>query len=300
MSHILPEFKTKKELFDHLRANKSRIIGLKKAELKRCDNILSLPFVKSKEGELKRVALLQKQEDTDDVVFRSIIGNTYGWMDSHEDVHIKGIFTKSINESGHKVMHLHDHVHQLVAEVGENKSVYEKNITWKEAGLDAEGSTTALIMDTEIKRKYNEIIFDKYKSGKIDQHSVGMQYVNLFLCLNDSDDKEHFAHWNTYKGSVKNIEQAEEVGYFWAVTEAKLIEISCVIRGSNELTGMYGQKEELGGLEVAQKIYDSIEDLQTKTKIANICNEFGFEPLKTLKAEPQGSTQKNFLSQLKY
>ena len=33
-----------------------------------------------------------------------------------------------------------------------------------------------------------------------------------------------------------NPEQAEEKGYFWLVREAKLIEISAVLLGSNELT----------------------------------------------------------------
>ena len=35
---------------------------------------------------------------------------------------------------------------------------------------------------------------------------------------------------------VINSEKALEQGYFFAVTEAKLKEVSCVIAGSNELT----------------------------------------------------------------
>jgi hypothetical protein len=91
-------------------------------------------------------------------------------------------------------------------------------------------------MDTRIEKARNENIFLDYKNGDINQHSVGMQYVKLELAVNDPEEKEEFAAWERYKGEVINIEKAEEQGYFWAVTEAKLIEISCVIKGSNELT----------------------------------------------------------------
>jgi len=293
----LPEFKTQKDLFKHLRENKTRLIGLKKAQIKLCDNILSDPTGL----ELKGMPA-SYPDDTDEMITRSIVGNTYGWMDSHDDVHIKGIFTKSINESGHKVMHLHDHVHQLDAEVGDNLKVYETEIEWKEVGHDSTGKATALVMDTEIRKEYNPRIFQKYKKGQIDQHSVGMQYVDIFLCLNDKDDKEHYGNWKNYIDEVKNSEVAEEQGYFWAVTTAKLIEISCVIRGSNELTPTMGNKTALGGFEFAQKLVNEIDDLAVVKRIAELCSlEYGIEPEVPLSPEPPKSTQSKSLYQfIKY
>ena len=223
----------KREEIKRLIANKNELIRLKKAELKKADIVeWSIPDFKTA---FKSIGETLKQ-DNDSEIYRTIVGNTYGFMDSHDDVHIKGIFTKSINENGGRVLHLHDHVHQLSAKVGTPLKVYEKELNWSDVGLDKSGMTTALLMDTRIEKARNENIFLDYKNGDINQHSVGMQYVKLELAVNDPEEKEEYAAWERYKGEVINIEKAEENGYFWAVTEAKLIEISCVIKGSNELT----------------------------------------------------------------
>jgi heme/copper-type cytochrome/quinol oxidase subunit 1 len=91
-------------------------------------------------------------------------------------------------------------------------------------------------MDTNIKRSYNEKVFEAYLTGEIDQHSVGMQYVKVEMAVNDPDFKEEFAAWNKYYPLIGNQKDAEEQGFFFAVKEAKLIEISAVLEGSNRLT----------------------------------------------------------------
>jgi hypothetical protein len=60
----------------------------------------------------------------------------------------------------------------------------------------------------------------------------------LYLCIN-SNEAEYSAekeNWNKYYPMVINKEVADEKGFFWAVTEAKVIEGSAVIKGSNEFT----------------------------------------------------------------
>ena len=224
--------------------NKKEAIKLKKAQLKKC-NVVDLPSIKTV---TTKGAILK--EDNEEEIFRTIVGNTYGFMDSHDDVHIKGIFTKSIKENGQNVLHLHDHVHQLDAKVGTPLKVYEEAVDWMDVGLDKIGKTTALLMDSRIEKARNPNIFADYKGSQITQHSVGMQYVKMELAVNDSDEEEEFAIWEKYKSEVINLDLAEEKGYFWAVTEAKLIEISCVIRGSNELTPtLEAQKSELENLD---------------------------------------------------
>tara|TARA_S200002703_G_scaffold18690_3_gene15229 strand:+ start:551 stop:1387 length:837 start_codon:yes stop_codon:yes gene_type:complete len=218
----------KKDL-KRLIANKKELIRLKKAEMKKADNVSCSGFAIKSET-------ISKNADTESELYRTIVGNTYNFMDSHDDVHIPGIFTKSIKENSRNVLHLHDHVHQLDAQVGKALDIYEKEVSWSEVGLETEGKTTALLMDSRIEKKRNPNIFEDYKSGLINQHSVGMQYVKIELAVNDSEEKEEFAVWNRYKDQIINLDKAEEQGYFWAVTEAKLIEISCVIKASNELT----------------------------------------------------------------
>lgn len=262
---MIPTFKDKKSLFKYLVENKEQLIRLKKSAQKQSDVI----EIASSESTIKSKT---HKADTSDSITRTLVLNTYGWMDSHDDVHIKGVFTKSIKENADKIMHLHDHVNQLTAQVGDPISVYEQTIKWSELGVDIAGETTSLMMDSEIKREYNALIFSKYEQGKISQHSVGMQYVNLLLCINDKEEKAEFANWNNYIDQVANREKAEDKGYFWAVTEAKLFEGSCVIRGSNELTPTLEPKsisfDDLGEL---PKL---VEENPTKENISHLCNQF--------------------------
>jgi hypothetical protein len=95
-----------------------------------------------------------------------------------------------------------------------------------------------LIYDVEIKKQRNEFMFNQYKNGYVLNHSVGMRYVKIYFCYNSEDaeysqDKEN---WNKYYPSLLNPEEADKNGYFWAIVEAKNIEGSAVVKGSNGLT----------------------------------------------------------------
>jgi len=207
--------------------NKAEIISLKKAEIKTVKGGLTNV---SKTSAIKGVF-----KDNELSLERTIVGNTYLWMDSHDDVHAKNIFAKSIKENK-SIFHLHDHEFKITAKVGEPKSVYEQEIAWKDLGVDKSGMTQALLMDTEIMKEYNSQIFAEYKANRVNQHSVGMVYVKIDLAVNDEEYEEEYKTWIDNVDSIGNKDKAEEKGYFWFVREAKLIEISAVLMGSNELT----------------------------------------------------------------
>ena len=106
-------------------------------------------------------------------------------------------------------------------------------------------SIEVLIYETNISRKRNEVMFEQYKNGYVLNHSVGMRYMKLFLCYNNdtpeySTEKEN---WNKYFPQVLNKKDVEAKGYFWAVTEAKNVEGSAVVKGSNFLTPSLEVKE---------------------------------------------------------
>jgi len=215
--------------------NKAEIISLKKAEIKTVKGGLTSV---SKTSAIKGI-----HKDSELSLERTIVGNTYLWMDSHEDVHAKGCFSKSIKENKN-IFHLHDHEFKITAKVGEPLKVYEQEIAWKDLGVEREGNTQALLMDTEILKEYNSQIFAEYKSNKINQHSVGMVYVKLDLAVNDEEYEEEHKVWLDNIDAIGNKEMAEEKGYFWLVREAKLIEISAVLMGSNELTPTMQENKE--------------------------------------------------------
>lgn len=213
-------------------ANKSELIELKKNAIKQAPAVSTLDYTEVN----KALSTSYKDEPTSGVIKRTIIGNTYYWLDSHYDVHVGNTFKKSIDERTNKIFHLHDHLYQLTAKVGKFTDIYEKQVSWSDLGISKDGNTTVLMADSEIKKSLNDEIFNMYLNNEIDQHSVGMRYVNIKLAVNDEEYKEEYATWNNYINLIGNKEKAEEVGYFWAVSEAKLIEISAVLLGSNELT----------------------------------------------------------------
>ena len=63
-------------------------------------------------------------------------------------------------------------------------------------------------------------------------------YVKIEMCINSDSkwDVEEKENWDKYYPMVANKEMADNYGYFWAVSEAKVIEGSAVPLGSNPAT----------------------------------------------------------------
>jgi hypothetical protein len=227
-----PTFENKLDLFVWLKANKSDLLEFKKNTLKFSD-VLAIDY----SNETTKALFTDNKDDvTTGVIKRTIVGNTYNYLDSHDDVHVGSTFGKSISERANKVFHLHDHKHEVSAKVGKFSTIYEKELAWRDLGINKDGNTIALMADSEISRKMNEGVFLQYLDGDIDQHSVGMRYVKVDLAINDEQYPEEKAIWDKYIDSIGNAEKAKAQGYFYAVSEAKLIEISAVLMGSNDLT----------------------------------------------------------------
>src|SRR5690606_38105403 len=70
----------------------------------------------------------------------------------------------------------------------------------------------------------------------VNQHSIGLQYLQMELAINDSEDKPHYKTWERYYSGIINKEEVDKRGYFWAIKEAKIYENSAVLFGSNEMT----------------------------------------------------------------
>lgn len=226
------KFKNKTELFRYLHENRADLIQQKKQKIKFSDP--SFPITN-----LKGLSLTEKYAYSNDEasgkLTRTIIGNTYNWMDSQSDVLLSGVFSRSINDSK-RMYHLHDHIHELDARVGIPQSFSEKDISWRALGLGRTGMTQALFMETEIQKALNQSYYDSYLNDQVDQHSVALQYVKIDLAMNDSNYNQEYAVWQDVIGKIGNKAEAEAQGFFFAVREAKLYEVSAVMFGANELT----------------------------------------------------------------
>lgn len=264
-------FRTQAELFKHLVENKAEIISLKKSAVKFTDVVSYFP--ETPEIAIKAKYPYENNEEKG-VLKRTIVANTYNWLDSHGDVHLNEVFAESIKQKGTKIFHLNSHMLDFSAKIGKPYSVEEKDISWRELGQGKTGMTQALFVGSEIRKSYNETLYTAYLNDEVDQHSVGMQYVNLALAVNDKDNyPREYEEWQKHIGKIGNRSKAEEKGYFWAVYEAKLIEVSAVLLGSNELTPTLGNKIQspevldfkVGPPESSRKeLMEAIKNLSTK------------------------------------
>lgn len=226
-----------KQLFDFLVANKNILIAEKKYNVKHADAFSSYNLLVTDKGEIVKA---EPQGDADVIEVTCVI-NTTKWMDSHRDVHIDGLWNKSLSENKNLYL-LQEHSMTFKGIITEDVEATAKKLAWKTIGIDAPGYTEALLFKSRISKERNPFMFEQYKKGYVKNHSVGMRYVKMEMAINDEDYPEEFAVWNKYFDVIANKEEAENVSYFFAVTEAKAIEGSAVPVGSNRATPTLGQK----------------------------------------------------------
>lgn len=224
-----------KELYKFLVENKTALIAQKKAFPKKTDNIGGLPsFYQAKGPEAVKTSIGEIPEDAN-VLSTEIVANAAMWFDSQRDVLLTDCWKKTIKD-GNGRLHLKDHTHEMDAEVGDVTNIYAKNLSLTELGLNKSGTTQCLVYASDVRKEYDPKTFSKYKRGRVKQHSIGLQYVKIDLAINDPDSEKEYTLWNKYIDQIINKEEAEEIGFFWAVSEIKLIEVSAVIAGANRLT----------------------------------------------------------------
>jgi len=231
---MIPTYENKADLFKWLKENKTFLLQAKKAQIKEADAVLFAQGASTPEAVNK--AETQAQPDPTKLQVKAVI-NTTNLMDSHDDVHIKGIWNKSLNERKSYYL-LQEHQMKFDKVISDEVKASAVEISWAELGQSYEGKTQALVFDATLEQKVNPFMFEQYQNGRVKNHSVGMQYVKIQLAVNSEDKyfKDEKETWDKYVGEIVNRELAEDKGYFWAVTEAKIIEGSAVLVGSNRVT----------------------------------------------------------------
>lgn len=246
--------------------NKADLIAIKKIAVKHSDVVSNVPLKDNMD--LNKSIVIESLKNDE---YQKVIANTYYWLDSHGDVHVKGCFTKSMKENVGKIFHLDNHNcdNGFRSKVGNVKGLQETNIPWKSLGVEKDGNTICVIGFTELIEQYNKQVYDSYKNDEIDQHSVGMVYVNLKMAVNNPQYVEEFKEWNEVYPLLGNPEQADKMGYFWVVKEAKLKEYSCVLwSGSNSLTQSISNKDnEAVELDTLEEKNEPSNDTQTRRRI---------------------------------
>jgi len=249
---VIPANLTGKELFDFCVKNEQLIFHAKKSEIKKADGLYVPNYFVDDKGALVVKAANERPMIPDDAnkLKVDVVINTSNYFDSHWDVHIPGLWNKSISDMRGKGFYLLEaHGRDFDDVIGEGLKASAKKIAWKDLGFDFTGITEALMFSGEIEKGRNEFMFDQYRKGYVKQHSVGMRYVKLVTCINDDDYPVQKENWDKYITQVVNRADAEESGIFWAVLEAKCIEGSAVLFGSNDITPTYNVEDASTGKE---------------------------------------------------
>jgi len=246
-------FKSQSDLFKYLVEEKELVFSQKKSITKRAEGGLSATFAtlwEMPKNTAHKAKPLYENDKEAGILKRTILANTYWWMDSHSDVHLgrgdageegTAVFTNSIKGREKKIPPIDQHNYSLDGRMGKTLKLYEAPISWRALGVGKTGMTEGLFADAEIHKDMNERRYKDYLNDEIDQHSVGMNYVDIQLAVNDPEDyPKEYAVFQKYIAKLGNRQEAERKGYFFAVAEAKLGEYSAVIAGSNELTPTMG------------------------------------------------------------
>ena len=239
------EFDNKEDLFKALRTNATKLIDVKKSNI----------FKSSEKGSAVKQTILPSVIDEttkaelnfkEDYIYPVI--NTIGFLDSHNDVHIKGIWNKSVKEQTGKIHYVADHdlsISSIITWKSDVKMLI-KDIDWQSVGKPYQGQTQALIFEIP----ENKIRLDVAKQmiqEKLDvENSVRMRYMDIKLCYNSDaeEDKEFKKNYDKYYPQIVNKDDFENIAYFYAVLQAMIVdEGSMVVNGSNSATRVLQTKE---------------------------------------------------------
>lgn len=232
----LSTFKTQKELFDYLVANKSALINEKKTLKDASDPCVGVPFFstgiagESADKAAGSIPLIDRESFEAKLVI-----NTTNIRDSHGDVHFPGLWNQSLRQNK-TFYHLKEHQKSFEAVIDNAATAYVAMMDWKTLGQPYEGKTQALIFNSNITKSRNPEMHKQYANGWVPNHSVGMRYIKLELAINHKDYQKEKALWDELIDQVANKEETEQAGYFWAVKEAQILEGSAVLFGSNRAT----------------------------------------------------------------
>jgi len=240
------------ELFSYLRTNKKELLQTKKSSLKLSDSLVSTVVVTPREIKTEsskdagsNIAPSEPLGDSGSLDV-TIVCNAAWFCDSQMDVITDKAYTESVKSRGTSIPHIADHKQTSTSHVGDVTKVYTKVLALTELGLDQEGTTTVLLMDSTVRKDYNEDVFKFYSNGKINQHSIGLTYSELKLAINSvhESDKVEKAIWDANYPKVINKDIVDKRGYFYLIPKVDIRENSCVLFGSNPLTPTLSVKSE--------------------------------------------------------
>jgi hypothetical protein len=261
------EFSTKEELFAELKANKDLIIDAKKSEIyKSCDKGQSIV---SKSLDLLQFSEQNKAIKIDDNFYYFAVNSTR-ILDSHDDLHVDGIWKKSVQEIQGKNYFVEDHELEIskVITRKEHIEIFTAKVPFSLIGKSYQGNTEILVYKIAKNQIKNDKVKEWLESGDSIECSVRMQYVTILLALdsNNPEDATEKKNYDDYVDLIANKSDFEYIPYFFVIKEAKNVkESSLVPFGSNSATGVVQNKIEKNEADpITSETIEPLEDTHNK------------------------------------
>ncbi len=264
------EFKTKGELFKALRDNKDDIIAMKRAQILKShekNQGLKVNFL-----DTNKLNTAVKGIDFDDNYYYLAVNSTRV-LDSHKDVHLDGIWNKSVKEQQGRNYLVLDHelkVSQTVVKK-EHIEMIIADIPFAMIGKSYDGNTQALIYKFPKDKIINKDAKAWLESGDDIEASVRMQYVKISLAMDSTlkEDVDEKKEYDSQLEKIANRDEFDEIDYFFTVYEAKNVsESSLVPFGSNGATGIINDVKDIQADKSLEK--KEVEPTKDTQSFANI------------------------------
>lgn len=242
------DFEAKELMFKELVANLDTIIDFKKSQVqKSCDKgagVTCLPLSGLKLDEADKAAL---ELDND---YYYIVTNSTRVLDSHEDLHVDGLWDKSVQEQQGKNYLVADHDLSISSVIVKKEYIemFVTKLSFSALGKPYEGKTQVLIYKFRKDKVIHDVARKWLESGDPIEASVRMRYINVLFAMdsNDPELKEWKANYDKYYPVIANKADFEYIPYYYVIKEAANIrESSLVVFGSNSSTGQITRIKEI-------------------------------------------------------
>lgn len=237
------EFANKSELIKAIKENESKIISFKKSLVHKSleKQGQSLPFIDLRLKSESRKGLEQIAKEN----FVYPVINSVGYFDSHDDVHLKGCFTKTVKEQQGNVSLVDTHGNKIldIIAMPEDVKMLITEVDWQTLGKNYSGATECLVFEIE-QSKFRADALKVVQAFKNVECSLRMQYKDLFFAVNNSDKAyvQNKELYDQYIGEIANKDEVEENGYFFGVRQLAIVKegsICPITGGSNSATTVY-------------------------------------------------------------
>ena len=262
------KFSDKQDQSRFIRKNLSDILTIKRAEYKtKSEPILRPELIKEFTPNIEDI--------TSEFMSVKTVINSTNIIDSHKDLHLADIWNKTVKDNPFS-HHLKQHEAKFESVISKKARSYNEKSNFNQIGLDVDFETTLNINEFVLERSKMPFMFDAYKNGDVEQHSVGMMYVNIDIAYYDEESQKNMDFFEEMKKFAVNPEVADEYGYFFVVYEAKKREGSAVVFGSNSVTPTLevknyvpSQNTRKNAPQKSTQILNELNKLVTNSKISN-------------------------------